>query len=509
MANRARIAVLSTRKVENEGRRRRLRIGLDVHTYEQADPLEPQSVGVGDRVMDTVGRWDRRLRDRPDEIVRWLTERLLLPPRADAGPEAPRRLVVSIGLSDPSAPTGYRIHGRGVTGDVRTEDGRLVLHRLRRTGDAEGQGPLRLTECRLEFTDVSRASEAHAEMKHQLNRLATGQGFLAMWHEYNRLETRFVRRQVRDVGFGRYTEREPLGDGVYRFRVDASSHLDDQELTLTERARRGLDARETLELEAAQTLPEALAAADEEDASEWALIGDRLGKGVVSGTVVAADVAAGTIDLRLVELGRRRVSGVGRDFTVAPPPQGFLYRSFRGDRRQMQRRKAAFDRILADGTRIPNLLALFEGKTVSADPPRRTTRAVSAAVRDCFRGGEPTPMQERALEVALNTPDIAVIQGPPGTGKTQVITALQTRLAEEGRGYARLRGSILLTSFQHAAVDELVERSRVFGLPANKVDRAAAARPSRRTGGCRRRSTGSPRRSTPTPSGGRSACCGR
>ena len=80
-------------------------------------------------------------------------------------------------------------------------------------------------------------------------------------------------------------------------------------------------------------------------------------------------------------------------------------------------------------------------------------------------------MQERALEVALNTPDIALIQGPPGTGKTQVIAALQARLAEEGRGYAQLRGSILLTSFQHAAVDELVERSKVFGLPANKVDR--------------------------------------
>ncbi|MES9606215.1 AAA domain-containing protein [Actinomadura sp. NPDC000929] len=472
ISNRARIAVLSTRKVEDEGQRRRLRIGLDLYTYEQANPLEPQSVGVGDRVMDTVGKWDRKLRDRPDEIIRWLAERLLIPSRAGAGPEAPHRLVVSIGLSDPSAPAGYRIHGRGVTGDVRTEGDRLVLHRLRRTGGEDGQGRLRLTECRLAFTDVSRASELRAEMKHQLNRLATGQGFLAMWHEYNRLETRFVRRQVRDIGFGRYTGREPLGDGVYRFRLDGSSHVDDQELTLAERARRALDARETLELEAAQTLPAALAAADEEDDSAWALIGDRLGRDVVSGTVVAADVAAGTIDLRLVDLGRRRVSGVGRDRTVAPPPQGFLYRSFRGDRRQMQRRKDAFDRILADGTRIPNLLALFEGKTVSADPPGRRTRPISDAVRDCFRGGEPTPMQERALEVALNTPDIAVIQGPPGTGKTQVITALQTRLAEEGRGYARLRGSILLTSFQHAAVDELVERSRVFGLPANKVDRA-------------------------------------
>ncbi|MFB4319785.1 DEAD/DEAH box helicase [Actinomadura sp. 21ATH] len=471
MSNRSRIAVLSTRERSHGGRGFRPRIGLGLYTYERAEPIAPQSVGVGDGVMDTVGKWEPKLKDRPDEILRWLTDHLLLPPRADAGTEAPSRLVVSIGMSRPGALTGYRIHGGRFVGDVRTDGDRLVLHRVLRSGAKDGQGPLRLTECHLTFTDISAAGELHAEMKHQLGRLATGQGFLAMWHEYNRLETQFVRRQVRDLGFGRYIERESLGDGVYRFRLDHPPHLDDQDLTLTERARRSLDARETLELEAAQNLPRALTAADDEDASAWALINDSLGKGVVSGTVIGTDTAAGTIDLKLVDLGRRRVSGVGRDRMAAPPPHGFLYRSFRGDRRQMQRRKDAFDRILSDGTRIPNLLALFEGKTVSADVPAKKIKPLSVAARECFRGGEPTPMQERALEVALNTPDIAVIQGPPGTGKTQVITALQARLAEEGRGYARLRGSILLTSFQHAAVDELVERSKVFGLPANRVDR--------------------------------------
>ena len=42
----------------------------------------------------------------------------------------------------------------------------------------------------------------------------------------------------------------------------------------------------------------------------------------------------------------------------------------------------------------------------------------------------PTPMQERAIDVALNTPDIALIQGPPGTGKTTVIAAILERLNE-------------------------------------------------------------------------------
>ena len=47
----------------------------------------------------------------------------------------------------------------------------------------------------------------------------------------------------------------------------------------------------------------------------------------------------------------------------------------------------------------------------------------------------PNDRQRLALEVALNTPDIALVQGPPGTGKTRVIAALQARLGRAGRGH--------------------------------------------------------------------------
>ncbi|MEU6035971.1 AAA domain-containing protein [Actinomadura sp. NPDC047616] len=469
MASRSRVAVLSTVQIVESGGRRSLRLGLSLYVYEQAEPMAAQSIGVGDRVLATVGKMRSRLRDDPDRILRWLRDRLLLPPQPGSGPDAPDRMIVSVGLSDPGEPTGYRVHGRGVIADVRIEDGRLVMHRLRRTGGNDHRGPLRMTRCAVTFTDVSKAGELRAEMRQQLSRLAAGKGFLAMWHEYNRQETQFVRRQVRQVGFGRYTARESLGAGVYRFHLDLTAPQDGNELTLAEQARNRLDAHEDFELEAAAQLPAVLTGRQDDD-DGWALIHDRLDKDTVTGTVVNADVATGTVDVRLVDLKTRRVAGVGADEQTAPPPQGFLYRSFRGDRRQMQRRKDAFDRILHDGTRIPNLLALFEGKTVSVQPPTRV-EPVSDAVRECFVGGRPTPMQEEALRVALNTPDIALIQGPPGTGKTQVIKALQTRLAELGRGYAKLRGSILLTSFQHAAVDELVERSEVLGVPAAKVDR--------------------------------------
>lgn len=78
----------------------------------------------------------------------------------------------------------------------------------------------------------------------------------------------------------------------------------------------------------------------------------------------------------------------------------------------------------------------------------------------------PNPAQIKALKICLATPDIALIQGPPGTGKTSVIRALQNVLQQ---GDTRRRRdeipSILLTSFQHVAVDNVAEGSAIWGLP--------------------------------------------
>ena len=69
-----------------------------------------------------------------------------------------------------------------------------------------------------------------------------------------------------------------------------------------------------------------------------------------------------------------------------------------------------------------------------------------------------------------------MIQGPPGTGKTDVIAAIQTRLAENGKSYAQLRGSILLASFQHSAVDEVAGRAAASGYPPTGSTGSTGAR---------------------------------
>jgi CRISPR/Cas system-associated exonuclease Cas4 (RecB family) len=59
--------------------------------------------------------------------------------------------------------------------------------------------------------------------------------------------------------------------------------------------------------------------------------------------------------------------------------------------------------------------------------------------------------QGRAVRVALDAPDFAVILGPPGTGKTAVIVELLVQLAREGK-------RVLAVSVTNTAVDNIVER---------------------------------------------------
>lgn len=59
--------------------------------------------------------------------------------------------------------------------------------------------------------------------------------------------------------------------------------------------------------------------------------------------------------------------------------------------------------------------------------------------------------QRRSVEVALGTPDFALIEGPPGSGKTAVVTELVVQAVRRGQ-------RVLLCSTTHVAVDNVVER---------------------------------------------------
>lgn len=130
------------------------------------------------------------------------------------------------------------------------------------------------------------------------------------------------------------------------------------------------------------------------------------------------------------------------------------------------RRTAALENIRTRNIPIASITDILNKTTLpsfgsAAAPKRLNDLKIEAA----FGNRKPNEAQKRALKVCLSTPDIALIQGPPGTGKTSVINALQKYLQSIDPKHPEKMPSILLTSFQHVAVDNVADGSSIWGLP--------------------------------------------
>ncbi len=141
-----------------------------------------------------------------------------------------------------------------------------------------------------------------------------------------------------------------------------------------------------------------------------------------------------------------------------------------GEIAQIKRRMEARNAIKTGRAANPDLgLLIEENGNIPARQAPPKQKALTAFVRQkVFPKNPPTIKQEEAIRVALNTPDIALIQGPPGTGKTTVIAAIVERIHEESDKREGESGRVLLTGFQHDAVENLIDRLTINGLPVPK-----------------------------------------
>ncbi|RUS56954.1 hypothetical protein QI30_08490 [Kurthia sp. 3B1D] len=149
---------------------------------------------------------------------------------------------------------------------------------------------------------------------------------------------------------------------------------------------------------------------------------------------------------------------------------GYIFKSIAGYMSMNKRRKEAYNRIFQAQNGIKNLAALIDGK---ASPTRVHHRDYIQPVSElvtqkAFPKNPPTDKQREAIEIALNTPDIALIQGPPGTGKTTVIVGILERLNEIAEGEERREAKNLVTAFQHDAVQNVAERIQILDVPTIK-----------------------------------------
>lgn len=153
--------------------------------------------------------------------------------------------------------------------------------------------------------------------------------------------------------------------------------------------------------------------------------------------------------------------------------RGIVTLSIGGDEAQINRRAHARNLIANADCEMPALGLLIEGKfpddlNIEKNIPEHKEPITPFVENKLFLKNVPTLVQRKAIDIALNTPDIAVIQGPPGTGKTTVIRAIIERLNEDLDKNTNNTGEVLVTSFQHAAVLNIREKLSVNSFPTPK-----------------------------------------
>lgn len=315
----------------------------------------------------------------------------------------------------------------------------------------KSEGSLRLARGAVLFSDYTKTGRIRALAAGAMSQLTKETGsYLKQWDEYGAIEGEMLLARAKAVGRIDYHGTEQTTKGV-KFFV---SSIPDQ---LTEGDEIEITSEQPLYLKNPDLTWEAYSKALEE---EFATKKDQKKNDAEMPASVYAPILK--ISKTSIEL----------DLPSIPSGQMFLILSINGDKIQIERRMRARSAILEGRCANPLLGLLIEEGGTLPDIQRVTKlKPLTSFVREKIFKHDPTPKQIEAIDVALNTPDIALVQGPPGTGKTTVVTAILERLNEEYDKTKSIRGQILVSGFQHDAVENIVARLSVNALPAVKFGR--------------------------------------
>lgn len=179
---------------------------------------------------------------------------------------------------------------------------------------------------------------------------------------------------------------------------------------------------------------------------------------------------------------RFRVKSVNNDFSFdlydeleTLPDNGKLTVSLIGDEIVNKRRERALKSLRENRIFVTqNLLFAIEGLADAMLIKKRNEKALTDRTRkflkEKFGISDLTQNQKEAVEIAINTPDVAVIQGPPGTGKSTVVAAICDRLIEIAEKSKKDDTKLILVSaFQNDTVEHIASKIYTLGLPTIKV----------------------------------------
>lgn len=292
--------------------------------------------------------------------------------------------------------------------------------------------------------DTGASSEIDKKISDTIREMAEPKGYIDRWSAYEELSEELRKQDANDFGMIPYysvTRQDDIDQTILEFRIDQEN-------------RSAFEVNISLE-----------ARIDEDD--------DRA---VFVGTVTKVRRSIVTTVIK---------SGNGM-FDI--PNVGVLTLSTFGDKVISERRKKAKERIIHKDSPIRYLGSLVENGTGHLADSWSNHKGITQQLEKNFTKSKTlNGQQKKALEVAINTPDIALIQGPPGTGKTTVIKAIQERFREIFEAEERQRQKvdpeyimhsprILISSFQNEAVDNAIADPLPGDMPANRMGKRADIR---------------------------------
>lgn len=410
-------------------------------------------LAVDDKAIEDARRAHPKLRSARDTLE-WLADQCLLRGSAVPAPEGFARAFLSAGTGR-DREGAFAIHGRTMRAFARRveePDGKAIflIEKIVRGRGPDRSGNLFLAEGNIAFVDRTVAARVRMDVQAQIAQLgsATG-GLIDLWTRYGNAEGEAIVQRARKFGVIHYDACQPLSEDRVLFTLPEPAHAALNDVTIDD------------ELEAAAEPPAIITTVG----MSW-IEYEQLERATVRGEPRPSPFVGAVTEVRKREgkLALRRA----RRGDELPVPKGVLFISILGDRTRLRRRRTATESIRDGLNPMCQLRLLLEDGQLPLAREGRLKPLTPEVRHKIFGPRGPTKRQEDALRIALNTPDLALIQGPPGTGKTTVITALVERLNAELDSSAGIAGHILLSGYQHDAVENAIARMSVNGLPPIK-----------------------------------------
>lgn len=331
----------------------------------------------------------------------------------------------------PNSTRNFRIHGLKSHVDVNVEDGKWVIHRITKKpfpskySDFLSYNPVRYSQ--LNFVEQSAAKEALETIN--LRDKTTGDTVISLWEKYSSIEQQRASDFQTRMGKLSFYNTIQKKDGVTLIKL------------LPNEEQRGIIKEE---LDAVLN---------------------------ASFSVAGRDVK---FSFKTLDPHSMIASIVDEDYPLRQNEEGSLEIDIRGDEAVDRRRKRALRSFKDNATLVLiNLRFAIEGNANAMLPKPRKHKPLSdrtrAFIKKQFGIDDLTDDQKRAVDIAINTPDVCVIQGPPGTGKSTVVAVICQRLMELAEKENNADKVILVSAFQNDTVEHIASKIYTNGLPTIKI----------------------------------------